>query len=306
VHLNLVVRRAAPTHAGGRYLGQPRHRGRLAGASLVASLTAALLLGAAAAPVSAQSPQQCSLSHGGYSGSNGPPESGPTSSFFFSPSSPAVGEQVTFDGSASRDADGDTLVAYRWNFGDGTPVQTTSGPRTAHAFASSGFYNVSLNVFDCRDNLSHTAQAAVAVGRRGVLGASSSSGSITSTGPPEVAGGGVTISLACGHTAAQGPCSGTLDLTTIEILRAGRITGLTARRRSVRLGSTPLTISAGQVVAVTVQLNRRGKRLLRHRRLVRRTHGLPVALTVSESLPNGQTAADIAVSLTIPRRGRRA
>jgi hypothetical protein len=283
VHLNTVVHRSG---------------------SVLVLVLAALLLGTAAAPVSAQAPRQCSLSHGGYSGSNGPPESGPTASFFFAPSSPAVGEQVTFDGRASRDADGDTLVAYRWNFGDGTPVQTTSGPQTTHAFAGSGFFNVSLNVIDCRDNVSHTAQAAVAVGRRGVLGTSSSSGSITSTAAPDVAGGGVTINLACGHTAAQGPCAGTVDLTTIEILKGRRITGLTSRRRSAAVGSASFTIPAGHVLGVTVNLNRTGKRLLKRRRLVRRTHGLPVQLTVSESLPGGQTARDIALSLTIPRKPR--
>lgn len=56
-----------------------------------------------------------------------------------------VGEPVTFNGSASIDPDGDPLVAYAWDFGDGATATT---PQTTHTFASAGTYVVTLTVTD--------------------------------------------------------------------------------------------------------------------------------------------------------------
>ena len=54
------------------------------------------------------------------------------------------GKPVAFDASASTDADG-SIAAYEWNFGDG---QTAEGPKTEHAFAQSGRYDVTLALTD--------------------------------------------------------------------------------------------------------------------------------------------------------------
>ena len=51
---------------------------------------------------------------------------------------------VVFDGSASRDLDGD-IVKYSWDFDDGT---NATGVVTSHAFKESGYYNVYLTVTD--------------------------------------------------------------------------------------------------------------------------------------------------------------
>ena len=55
-----------------------------------------------------------------------------------------VGTALTFDGSASYDPDG-TIVAWDWNFGDGS---TGSGMSVDHAYASPAAYPVTLTVTD--------------------------------------------------------------------------------------------------------------------------------------------------------------
>lgn len=52
--------------------------------------------------------------------------------------------KVTFDGSASSDADGN-IISYDWEFGDGTTAQ---GVQTEHTFQDDGLYTVRLTVTD--------------------------------------------------------------------------------------------------------------------------------------------------------------
>lgn len=68
----------------------------------------------------------------------------PVANFSFSPSSPTVGDVVSFDASASSDPDG-TITSYAWNFGDGN---TGSGQFVTHTFAATGTRNVTLTVTD--------------------------------------------------------------------------------------------------------------------------------------------------------------
>jgi PKD repeat protein len=56
----------------------------------------------------------------------------------------APGQELTFDGSASQDPDGD-IAAWSWSFGDGT---SADGQRVRHAYARSGIYQVQLTVHD--------------------------------------------------------------------------------------------------------------------------------------------------------------
>lgn len=56
----------------------------------------------------------------------------------------AVGELVSFDGTASTDRDGE-IIRYEWNFGDGN---NGVGDRVDYAYSRSGVYTVSLTVFD--------------------------------------------------------------------------------------------------------------------------------------------------------------
>ncbi|HEY3407819.1 MAG TPA: PKD domain-containing protein [Propionicimonas sp.] len=58
----------------------------------------------------------------------------------------AVNRQaVTFDSSASSDADG-TVASYLWDFGDGSPTSTSANP--SHNFPAVSTYNVTLTVTD--------------------------------------------------------------------------------------------------------------------------------------------------------------
>ncbi|HEU0104424.1 MAG TPA: PQQ-dependent sugar dehydrogenase [Mycobacteriales bacterium] len=63
------------------------------------------------------------------------------------------GRAVTFDGSASTDPDGDGLRSWRWDFGDGSTV-TTSTPRTSHTYARSRTFTATLRVVDAKGAVS--------------------------------------------------------------------------------------------------------------------------------------------------------
>jgi len=68
----------------------------------------------------------------------------PVAYFDFTPKTPVVNEEVTFDASQSYDPDG-TIVTYEWDFGDG---ETSFGKIVTHSYASPGTYTVSLTVTD--------------------------------------------------------------------------------------------------------------------------------------------------------------
>ncbi|HXD33525.1 MAG TPA: Calx-beta domain-containing protein [Pyrinomonadaceae bacterium] len=65
---------------------------------------------------------------------------------------------VTFDGSASIDADtsapADTIATYTFDFGDGSAVVTQSTPTTTHTYTSAGAYRATLRVTDSRGKVS--------------------------------------------------------------------------------------------------------------------------------------------------------
>jgi PKD repeat protein len=69
----------------------------------------------------------------------------PTASFTIAPNPPAVGQDVTFDASASSltGAACGSNCSYSWNFGDGS---NGSGVIVQHAFTMSGVQNVTLTV----------------------------------------------------------------------------------------------------------------------------------------------------------------
>ena len=70
----------------------------------------------------------------------------PTASFTFSPTAPAVLEQVNFSADASAvGVPGRTIASYEWQFGDGT---TGSGRNVTKAYAATGAYVVTLTVTD--------------------------------------------------------------------------------------------------------------------------------------------------------------
>ncbi len=82
------------------------------------------------------------------------------------PNGPYTGEvsvPLTFDGTGSSDPDG-SIVAYDWDFGDGTVV-LDAGPTPSHSYTAEGTYNVTLTVVDdagAMDSASTTARVGVA------------------------------------------------------------------------------------------------------------------------------------------------
>jgi glucose/arabinose dehydrogenase len=73
-------------------------------------------------------------------GSNTPPEAEANG-----PYSGAAGGRILFSSAGSSDTDG-TIVAYSWNFGDGTPASPQANAR--HVYAAPGVYTATLTVTD--------------------------------------------------------------------------------------------------------------------------------------------------------------
>lgn len=83
----------------------------------------------------------------------------PYSEFFYTPNPsqtghPIAGETLTFDASACYDPDDPYdpspggIVAYEWDFGDGTPVVTETDPITTHVYATNDTYTGNLTITD--------------------------------------------------------------------------------------------------------------------------------------------------------------
>jgi probable HAF family extracellular repeat protein len=69
----------------------------------------------------------------------------PTASIGYSPQFPPKRTPISFWGTGSTDPDGDEIVNYRWDFGDGT---TAVGPVVSHTYADALNYTVTLVVSD--------------------------------------------------------------------------------------------------------------------------------------------------------------
>lgn len=59
-----------------------------------------------------------------------------------------AGRPTLFDGSDSYDMDGGGIAKYRWDFGDGSPEESTQGPTVSHIYQQPGTYPVTLAVTD--------------------------------------------------------------------------------------------------------------------------------------------------------------
>lgn len=55
---------------------------------------------------------------------------------------------VTFDGSASYDVGSGSIVAYRWKFGDISPVRIITDPQITHTYTTPGVYTANMEVID--------------------------------------------------------------------------------------------------------------------------------------------------------------
>ena len=84
----------------------------------------------------------------------------PTASFTFSPSTPHVGQMVTFDATASTGSGGLDIWSWQWLYHDGT---TDSGEFVQRTYSAPGTYTVRLTVTDF-DGGTHTQIQEVTVG----------------------------------------------------------------------------------------------------------------------------------------------
>jgi len=91
-------------------------------------------------------------------GGGGDGNTAPTVSIDASSATVTVGQEVTFDGSGSSDADG-SISSYEWSFGDGT---TATGQTVAHTYSAAGDYSASLTVTD-DDGATTTDSVAITV-----------------------------------------------------------------------------------------------------------------------------------------------
>ncbi len=78
----------------------------------------------------------------------------PIAKFSYTPIKVGMGEEVTFDASASSDSDG-TISSYKWEFGDGGEG---SGVKVKHSYHGLGDYKVTLTVIDNERGSNSTSQ----------------------------------------------------------------------------------------------------------------------------------------------------
>jgi YVTN family beta-propeller protein len=156
------------------------------------------------------------------------PDQAPTASFTWT-SSPSgltaasVGGPTSFDASASTSPSG-TIASYTWNFGDGTPVVTTTSPTITHTYGAAGTYAVTLTVTNSNGTSTTQTYTGHTVSNQGGPSAqttqqvteSTVGGSPTVTGitPPSGApAGGNTITIVgtnlCGAAVTFGGAAGT-------------------------------------------------------------------------------------------------
>src|SRR5262249_17411033 len=90
-------------------------------------------------------------------------------------------QAVTFDGSASADADGDAIT-YAWDFGDGA---TGTGRNPTHAFTTLGAHTVTLVVNDGHD-ASTPATSTGTIAKQAAIGAA---------GPDQIVELGASVTL---------------------------------------------------------------------------------------------------------------
>jgi hypothetical protein len=109
-------------------------------------------------------------------------------------------------------------------------------------------------------------------------------------GSPSGSGGVVKVALGC--AASSSGCRVTSSLTSTEMVRGGKVLGVSAavtRHRTVSLGTRRVTIAAGKTATVTVALNATGRRLLS------RFHRLPVRLRIAVAGEKGSTTRNVTV-----------
>jgi hypothetical protein len=204
------------------------------------------------------------------------------------PSPPEAGVPASFSGSSSVDTYPGAVLAYSWNWGDGTALGT--GVSATHSYGAPGEYTVSLTVTDSYGFKSAPATAVVKVeavkkaeepaakssvdaGSQGVNGFQVSfvppvpDAELAVTSLQVSASGTVTLKISC--PAAETTCAGTVTLRTLAAVIAGGGNTVSKKAAILTLTSGTFTVAGGKVQAFTLHLSRRARALLRHARTMR-------------------------------------
>lgn len=136
----------------------------------------------------------------------------PMAAFTWAPRDTTAGIPISFDGSGSKAVTSvsapSALNQYQWDFGDGSPVATTStATPQIHAYATGGTYNVSLKVTSTT-GLTHTTTSRLWVGTQPELASSVATNRLNDTGITRGANYPSGINVGCtGESVLQQDCS---------------------------------------------------------------------------------------------------
>jgi PKD repeat protein len=155
------------------------------------------------------------------------------------PASANVNQPVQFDGSGSsddHDAPGD--LAYRWDFGDGSPA--ASGQSVSHAYARAGTFTATLTVTD-KGGLSATATVSIAVAQGQAAGG-------TATSSASAPGGGPTAAAAPPAAAPAAPAVTTTGVAGVTKTVVHLVKGTGVLRRAKPLPRARFTVATKRLV----------------------------------------------------------
>ena len=72
----------------------------------------------------------------------------PVANVTATPTSGKPGQRVVFDASASTPSTGSVITTYRFDYGDGTPVEVVTNPVQSHVYASAGTFIANVEITD--------------------------------------------------------------------------------------------------------------------------------------------------------------
>ncbi|NKF21911.1 M36 family metallopeptidase [Solimonas marina] len=149
----------------------------------------------------------------------------PVAALVVTPTSGTAPLNVSFDGSRSFSSDGASITGYRWNFGDGSAVVTTTRPTTTHVYTQVGTFTPSLTVTDSEGSSSDAVVAQVKTVAAGGGGGTTTGG----TG-----GGGSGSGGGSGGASNSGNNGGAMGLGSVLALGAAAL--LRRRKPGLRRG----------------------------------------------------------------------
>lgn len=182
----------------------------------------------------------------------------PTALLASQPIAPSVGQTVTLDGSSSTD-DG-TIAKYEFDLnGDGTyETDTATTPTTTTSFPTAGPRIVGLRVTDA-DGATGTTSLALQVSEVPVTAAAD-------TRAPRLRPRGKRLKMnRTGVVRMRVSCPRSEQLCVVS----ARTVGITKPLRGRTLGRSRIGLQGGQTKTMTMKLNRRAKRIVRKKKVVR-------------------------------------